>query len=1432
MATRIKITTATPNTYRFAETSASSGGYPWLGLLQGRPKLYTKGKDPDGSSQIRSIRFKIANNGGTIPLSENLWGATVDLEIETASGTKTWSGVIKSYSQDSKRVMTVSAAEDPAEELSREIPDEVVRLGTWSNAGASAVNQIIPTTFGGTAADPVIVRGVLVDRVNFRYVLCVGEIQQIVKVYKNREEITTGFTTSVGSSGAGTLPGYAYVEFSADPRDDANVWPEIHAEVVGLDLNPGGGLTEAQCRNPARVLFYLMTTAATGACGWGLGIPSGKLDATTFNQAMTDCDTAGFRLDGAMRHNLPARQWIDQILLACRGRLVFEGGTYYLYIDQPKVSAMTFTAATMKVSSYGKGRSTQRTNRIVLNYRYDAYTGQLLGSQTRDDSTSQSLIDVQDRELTAHLLRDHTTAGKIADYLLYFEQYGEDLIEFTTKEDIKDLAIDDRITITNSDYGLSSAAFRVIGINRGDTISTIEARSYSGSIYGTTGASTPSDPAVDPVVPGTESVTPPAVPSGLSLSTGTSQAEDGTTFAWVQGSFSAGTRTLAAKIEYGIGVAPGTWYELFTTRDAGWRHEPLVPGTVYTYRVTPFNTGGDGTAATVSTTAGGDTTAPGTPQTPTVSVYFKNVRIRCWQNATKPNDMAAFKVYRNTTNNSGTASEIGSVDCTNQQDGVVLMDEGTNYGQTYYYWTKAVDRTGNTSGFSPVASVTTGQVDTGDVVDGAISAVKTALAAINSTTGDLNANTVGANQIIAGSICTCHLVAGSVTAGSLAAGAVCTCHLAAAGVSADCITAGSMSADRIDTGTLCASVALCSCQGCIGSWTINTAGINKIYGSYHIGIGGWAGGTGYGPHFYAGYGTGANLITIGRHHYLPGSSSWVDHYGIVVNAGASTLFRVTTDAAGTGSICANIAGWDFTSACLYSGNLKMIASGSIQGNYSAGSAGWCIGNGGSAEFNDVTVRGTVCTCAGYVGKYGLTSCGLVAVSGTAYACLNDAWLKLGTDCNHGSTERWTETYPYGFCAMCGCHATYGRYHTWMEPGAIKWVHGMPSGFCNSFICQCATNHLYMYSCGILSVHGGAGLNLCGTVCVQTCLITGGKVGIKNSAPAYSLSIGDNTDQEFIVLESSNADQGGILFSDGGTNPGGIFYDHDGDYMFFRTNPSERMRIDSSGNVGIGNAIMSTMHAANAAGNLVVGDGTNNAGITIYSNSANTGRFRFADGTSGNPSYIGGFDYNHSTDSMGFRVAAVTRMTIDCSGTVCIPSANSCALYIPNAVTYGAYVKSASYSVYGEADTTCIGVYGLACTCIGVYGVACSYYGVYGYSHVGRPVAGNGPYYDTTSSRTLKISRGPIEVLPLVRDIRVECYVYRDAAQHGYDHFIGPYADDFRDAFGLHSDPGMFDRNVAGVALAGVKELDNCTHKLLDCITAMSERIQTLERSVA
>ena len=134
-----------------------------------------------------------------------------------------------------------------------------------------------------------------------------------------------------------------------------------------------------------------------------------------------------------------------------------------------------------------------------------------------------------------------------------------------------------------------------------------------------------------------------------------------------------------------------------------------------------------------------------------------------------------------------------------------------------------------------------------------------------------------------------------------------------------------------------------------------------------------------------------------------------------------------------------------------------------------------------------------------------------------------------------------------------------------------------------------------------------------------------------------------------VARFSGANSAGLTFRNDTSNE---FQMHtaSSDALIFGTDgENERMRIDSSGNVGIGTNAPSDYNAA--AHNLVLYE-SGGSGMTLASGTSGQGAIYFADGTSGDAEYRGFIIYEHgSDDHMRFATAASESMRIDSSGGV-------------------------------------------------------------------------------------------------------------------------------------------------------------------------------------
>ena len=164
--------------------------------------------------------------------------------------------------------------------------------------------------------------------------------------------------------------------------------------------------------------------------------------------------------------------------------------------------------------------------------------------------------------------------------------------------------------------------------------------------------------------------------------------------------------------------------------------------------------------------------------------------------------------------------------------------------------------------------------------------------------------------------------------------------------------------------------------------------------------------------------------------------------------------------------------------------------------------------------------------------------------------------------------------------------------------------------------------------------------------------------------ANNLVVGGGSGSEGITIYSGGSDGGFIAFADGTSDPsyrmGQIIYDHGGNEMLFRTNGNtNRLLIDSSGNIGQGtatpttpngtnadnpnNGLVFTMYGDSPAINLVHNVAGGSAAADDYA-AINFGRT----GSSTNP-YRAVIGYKQSDDLL--RINAQNAITFDTSGDI-------------------------------------------------------------------------------------------------------------------------------------------------------------------------------------
>jgi len=129
--------------------------------------------------------------------------------------------------------------------------------------------------------------------------------------------------------------------------------------------------------------------------------------------------------------------------------------------------------------------------------------------------------------------------------------------------------------------------------------------------------------------------------------------------------------------------------------------------------------------------------------------------------------------------------------------------------------------------------------------------------------------------------------------------------------------------------------------------------------------------------------------------------------------------------------------------------------------------------------------------------------------------------------------------------------------------------------------------------------------------------------------------------------------------------------------------TQAMTLDASGRLGIENTSPGSLHPSAYA--LVIGAGSGNRGLTVYSGTTGTGAIYFADGTSGADAYRGWLEYNHSTDALTFATNGVERARITSGANFLVGQTTQSATAVGFSVNFGQGATIPAVSIAGASS---------------------------------------------------------------------------------------------------------------------------------------------------
>lgn len=499
---------------------------------------------------------------------------------------------------------------------------------------------------------------------------------------------------------------YLYMRLTFDQNKFASGVPNISAVLRGKPVFTGS--TFEFSSNPAWIIRdYLLDDK------YGMGLSSAEINSSSFTAAASLCDDpvtvlpsgtqARYTLDGVVDTAAQRKTILEDLLTSCAGSLIYSGGQFYLYGGAFRTPTITIDESVVvgpiSVQTRRSRRDLFNGVKGVFSSEEDKYVltdyPAIISDTFAGDDGDPSYLDVN-LPYTTNAIR----AERIAKLSLL---RSREQVTATIPCNLSALRFKagDTLRVTNAKLGWTDKIFEIsdltIAIQQdgmlGVNLSVIET---SAAIDEWT-----TDDEVEFIAgPPANIVSSNTViaPSGLNLVASAVLQEDGTARPSIDVSFTNNDAfTSFFKIEYRSGS--GTIFT-DTFNNTFYRIEDVIVDTTYTvsiYAINKANAISEPATGTIS--AVGDTTAPATPSGLSATGGFNSISLS-WTSNTEL-DLKGYKVYENSVNTFGSATEIAFVN-SNRFVRAGLADEITRY-----YWVRAIDFSQNESNPSSSASATT-----------------------------------------------------------------------------------------------------------------------------------------------------------------------------------------------------------------------------------------------------------------------------------------------------------------------------------------------------------------------------------------------------------------------------------------------------------------------------------------------------------------------------------------------------------------------------------------------------------------------------------------------------------------------------------------------------------------------------------------------------
>lgn len=563
----------------------------------------------------------------------------------------------------------------------------------------------------------------------------VGYDGKVMVKYGLGSDTQTAFSDLVSVSAAGWSENHrlrgracAYVRLQYDSDKFPNGVPNISFLVRGKKVyDPRTGVTAWSTNAALCVNDYLTSTRYGLGCNY-----SAEIDNAALIAAANTCDEsvalAGggtekkYECNGVISAGNSPQDIINSLLTSMAGKAVFSGGKWRILAGAYYTPTLTFDEDDLRAGFRVQSLVSRRESFNCIKGLFSSVADNYIPTDFPPIVSDAFIAQDNGEPVYKNIELPFTTSASMAQRLAKIELLkARQQITLTLPLKLHGLQanVGDIVRINNTRMGWSLKPFEVVSMQMslGETLGVdLELREISIDVFDwSTSEEQIYDPAPNTNLPNPFFV---AAPTELAITDVSAVMNDGSLQPQLLVTWTPSVDKFVTSYEvqwlrgaYGDITAETEWNSIIVY-EPKYTISSIIPTTEYTIRVRAINSVGVKSAfvSIGNVSNGGDISPPSIPSSLTAVGGFRQIKLT-WVNPTQT-DLKTIDVYRNTVNNSASAIKIATTTSN------AFTDTGLGISETFYYWVRAVDFSGNASEFSIVATATTSFIDDADFENG------------------------------------------------------------------------------------------------------------------------------------------------------------------------------------------------------------------------------------------------------------------------------------------------------------------------------------------------------------------------------------------------------------------------------------------------------------------------------------------------------------------------------------------------------------------------------------------------------------------------------------------------------------------------------------------------------------------------------------------